>query len=490
MMEHSEVPKKTRTKIQEAIEDYIQIIDTNNAEVPTETIYRQTAPPEENRSEDMVEPVEKYYITTEEVEVARPSEVVDNYKRLGLFEEVAEWMIEKEATPNLDKVIRGPPDENEYTNERIINGIRRVLRDLAGNVMDCAGGFEYNEEDFERIFDELIVPLYSEDIISTFIIPLDNFDSEDGEVSLSPPDYVDQLDQVVEVEEFKISEFTHNERSGIHNEKQTPDEKIFGYDTRMVRTTHKLKIRIRTQQVPVRLIDSLADHVLFSLRLIKPKSDIDLGKKYQKSDRYESYEYEIPSVFDVNIFQTNENKRGISPHIDRNGYKVENLEMIGEFWNQYSENIPAPPIRQDRGAYSRPIERLNQMYEKSRLEDAIIDCAIAMESTLIKDGGKMPQRAVVALEEEDEHSPSFIYDFFRTLWAERNNVVHEDSKIESVQIDGEEYSAHEFIRLSRFFLSKVIIRYIDLEKENEDMNTTQINRDILQPKIAKRLKSD
>ena len=227
--------------------------------------------------------------------------------------------------------------------------------------------------------------------------------------------------------------------------------------------------------------------VLTALRLFQPKeAACGVGDKYRTSPNGLSHRESIDSF--SSISPNNPRHRGSGEYLLDKSQKQE----FATFWSNYKDWLfknegqgfllgDYEPVNE---TISRAIRRFSQSHEKNRLEDAIIDVIIGFEGSILKDGGGLPERGAVLLEDTDS---SMEYNFLKDLWSTRHRIVHQDTQITDVSINGEDYSKWEFVEEARALLAKSVLQYIDLLEENSDKNITQINQEILQERISNRL---
>lgn len=480
----AELDDETRERTKEAMKEFIEIISINRDEIPTKKVDKLIRNGESERE-------------YEEQNLPQPSQVVSNYKKVGSFEELAEWILTEKDVLSEEKIIRR--DENgieilkeevEDVNERMISGVVRNFRWMAGSIMDYNQGFEYSDEAFEEVFESWSNDISGDKNTYVTVTPLLNFESEITNIPLDEnliitlnPEKSDDLYDT-EILQLEISKISDSEREGIFNcsrTAETPESKQIG-------GSHKIKATINspTYQYPERII---FEKVILALRLFKPKRKIGQQEIYRevsmwRSGRQDIKEYESRDF----IFGTSSSSTNIetSRHLEE-PYMISRSEdkKLREFWQQYRSYLPTQYIVDVDSDILRPIQRFNQMYNKSKNEDAIIDCIIGFETTLIKDGGKIPERGTVLLDSDNYDSP-YIYKFLDELWDIRNSIVHGGEEMTETEIDGEMHTPDEIVRESRYLLAKSIINYLDL-KEKHGKNITEINRDVLRTSIAERL---
>lgn len=491
--------------IRESVKEFIEIVDINNSESPTEDV-----PIVEKDSSD--DSPGEYRVN--EKTVPRPSRLVDNYKGIGIFDEPVQLLIDNGTFPEGQIVIEGTGGDSELPAFRVGRGdmerrrshLKDRLRDVAGATMDYNQGIEFSEDTFKESMKAILRPWLISNPETTVIIPLFGIEELGEEIELEPPtageleysiggsrfekdDSEDSLDESdigidvesaadIEIEDISISETTTSDLTAIRNietRRDRPNEVEF--------PSHKISIQLNTLARQKISID-IANMVTTILRMSDPFSEFTSGESFTHTPHhYLLYDDGVPQLRKNLLSRRSfENDRVARTSATISSDDVEEIERK---WSTLHEYLPSA-IGDSKDVLSRPIQRFNQMYEKSRKEDAIIDCVIGLESTLIKDGGRVHERGTVLLE-GDEEEPEFIYDYLGTLWELRNNIVHTDQEIPSCTVNGEDLPPEQVLRYARYFLSRIIQEYAELDKNHPDKNITQINQKVIGPKIANRL---
>lgn len=474
-----------RKRVRDSIEGFIDIIAVNREEPPTKTIKR-IPENEEHRG-----------FECQDAQIPEPSQVVNEYKKVGEFEKVSQWMFDEKGILNSRRHIsRGENGIEIYNNktstekEKDVSLIVNHLRWMAGAIMDYNQDFEFTQEAFEAVYESWSNVLSEEKYSYTAISPLKNFESDidqiplDEELSIELNSKEEDEKYQSEVLELKISKLTKEEREGIY----TWISSTGGSLPNSVGGSHKIEARINAI-APRYTEDILFEKVLLALRLFDPESDVDNGSVYRYSPTWQSGHQNVVSLENHRRnFETYDSNNSIISRRNKEPciFVEEASNDMREFWQQYNTFLPNQYTGTGESDILRPLERFNQMYSKSKNEDALIDCSIGFETTLIKDGGRIPARGTVLLAEKDFDN-SYIYKFLDEFWNIRNNIVHGGENITNTEIDGENHSPNEIVRESRNLLANSIIGYMDLKAEH-DKNITEINRDILRTSIANHLK--
>lgn len=476
---------ETKGRIRDSVEEFIEIINANKSSPPKKEIPRVVTGEEAVESFDTSQiDDEDFYAATEEVEIPKPSEVVSEYKKVGSFEEVAEWLVSEDGPSTIDT------DEKD-------RWVRR-LRYLAGETMDYAGAFEFSEECFEEAFNCVLRPRFVENPKRKIIIPIVNLAGDFDELEFEYPNTIledankSEDEELDIVNDITISKITDEERAGMLQ----AENRSSGFYPPMTRIKGTHKIEFSFFENAGRNFESIRKRIITAFRLFKPKYDISLGSVYQTVGHWISYQYRIPSYtesFEEKDFQV----MSFSPYTLDGGESTE----LEDFWSDYHPYIMKAFTDTRDAHFSRPIQRYTEMYNERKNEDSIIDCFISIEQTILKDirpsyKFRFPARSALLLAEvtEEEYDSEYIYDFFNQLHHVRNEIIHGDKTIDEINNDvdlpsiaDDDLESQNFVNISRYFLASSINRYMKYDKE-EEMNITQVNMEIIDPAMKKQLK--
>jgi len=131
------------------------------------------------------------------------------------------------------------------------------------------------------------------------------------------------------------------------------------------------------------------------------------------------------------------------------------------------------------------------MFSRESLEDQLVDCVVGCETTVLKGGSpggnryRLGVRTAVLLGNHNslDWSPERIAEFFKTLYEQRNGVVHEDKPLPDspsggrIVIGDSEFLASIFLTYARELYADIIREYLDLV-EMQDESIQDINERI------------
>lgn len=166
-------------------------------------------------------------------------------------------------------------------------------------------------------------------------------------------------------------------------------------------------------------------------------------------------------------------------------------DEFAEFYNRYQHLIRT---ESDGGEYSRPLRRFNEMCRKGSEEDCIVDCAIALEGTLLDTlqsssfTFRLGLRGGILLDGGLPYSRDEIRSFLESLYFARGEVVHSDLQMERIlnKIENHDHyelpvldspTEREYVQEARVFLAGVLREYMEA---NVDRGTSiaDVNREM------------
>lgn len=162
---------------------------------------------------------------------------------------------------------------------------------------------------------------------------------------------------------------------------------------------------------------------------------------------------------------------------------------FAEFYNRYQHLIRT---ESDDGEYSRPLRRYNEMCQKQAVEDCIVDCAIAMEGTLLEPirsssfTFRHGLRGGILLDGCLPYSRNEIRSFLEALYFARGEIVHSDLQMEHILSNIENHDHYElaildsatereYVQEARVFLAAVLRAYMEANVDH-DISIADVNR--------------
>lgn len=496
--------------IKSACRDYISSIKQGESQkererdIPTDTVYK------------LIGSEPRFRKPTEE---PRPSLVLRrNRDYSSEFESVAQYIADELA---FEMVLESDDEGNVHViNDTLSGQIEHSLKDFTGLVMDYSGSFDFDEAAFEAAYDAQFEPHYADRGKYQILVPLRSvragsditlgtslqFDSQyDGPYHFSNIEITDVSDteldgiatfeapfdapnntQIIEpaqdysyskVVRVTIERRRQNVRKYIlNNRNQDPSE--LPAESVSVLTVDDLSFNIHYH-----LLSELADTLERTLHHYQPRCDPGFGTAYILSPSWMKYRGIAEDIVnEVNI----ERQAGHGEVVLEDGQ-----DGFNAFWDKYGSYF----TDQD-SHYNKPLMRFEEMFHKRRDEDAILDCLIALEGTLLRSTRgssyifRLGLRGSFLLENSNQLSwnREKIREFLSGLYAVRGEIVHQDRSLADAidEVDNSEldnYSDSSLAKEARVIFANIMLRYIDhdvdhglsIDEVNQDMDQAALN---------------
>ncbi|WP_148258244.1 HEPN domain-containing protein [Halalkalicoccus jeotgali] len=184
---------------------------------------------------------------------------------------------------------------------------------------------------------------------------------------------------------------------------------------------------------------------------------------------------------------------------DRYTINEEEVEELERFINRYLKHLNAEYDTELSGT----IRRYDKMFSNLYIEDKLVDCAIGLEGSLLRDIGntssftfRLKLRGNALLQSLDVNR-SDIQDFFKSLYYVRGEIVHNDRNIDNLigNIDyqpptvSENSLAIDYSTFAKRVLADTIISYIDIDIDL-GMGVTETNKMIDDELLNTRIEFD
>jgi len=358
----------------------------------------------------------------------------------------------------------------------------RETRRFIESYVDYKGGFEFDEDVFDVVYEEKFKPNYETTHSFNLVVPVHNLEIEDEKIILEEGRYLDaagkQNIKKILLKQISICKWRDEEQTGIF----TRDSGSFIIGD--VKLNAEIEVEV---EVPNRLtgigfeMDVPITSVLDALRLLKPNAEIEQGHEYRLSwENWLAFREGIPMPRSSRI-PGRVNKTGNWVGGETANIKASEADALQNFFEKYREYLG----EESNSMVSNPLRRHREMYfQKGREEDYFLDCMIGFEETLLKGvrGGYnfwLPLRASILLGDVTEYSPEYIYNFFDPIYGIRNEIVHKDGEIKHPYIEQKGYSKSDINKRMREFLSFSIREYMDenvesgrnIQETNEKLNS-------------------
>ncbi|QRY26062.1 hypothetical protein [Halobacterium sp. BOL4-2] len=494
--------------VKSACRSYISSIEQGEDEVPSDTVYPLTGSGLRFR---------------EPKEVDRPSLALrrnpgEHYS--SEFDSVSQYIADEldfEMVPEVD--IDGEGDAH-VVNAELSGRIEDSLRDFTGLVMDYAGSFEFTDAAFEAAYDNQFEPDYADRVEYEILVPLKGVRAG-SDISLGTSFRFDsQFDGPYHISDIAVTDISDTEWNGIatfdapfdaSNNVQTP-EVVQDYSySKVLRVTierRRQNIReyilenrgedpdeLRAESVSVLTVDNLSymihDHLVRELvdtvertfHHYKPRCDPGFGTGYILSPSWMSYRDISEDIVDELYVERDAGHGELVLENGQNGFKT--------FWDKYASYFTDQDTH-----YDKPLVRFEEMFHKRRNEDAILDCLIALEGTLLRgtQGSsytfRLGLRGSFLLDGSNQlaWNREKTREFLSGLYAIRGEIVHQDRSLEDAidevnNSELENYNASSLAEEARVVFARIILRYIDhdinhglsIDEVNQHMDQAALN---------------
>jgi len=364
------------------------------------------------------------------------------------------------------------------------------LTGLIRDICLATGDLDFTEEAFEiayRSFREFTLQKPRDFRI---IIPLVNFRSEAGKISLSPENSYSDLQQSnlqrSNVFSIEIRELTSEEKCGIYT---ALGKDQFG---RGINKNPPLQYAavIKMTGYTISIPDSVYESITTALRLFSPNKP---GIRYsQIHTLWEGPLYLRKGIYDWTSSKGEEFPKQYPTSGSEYKFNESESKEFFLFWERYSEYLDVS----DDAEFSNALKRLDETYAKRSKRDQLIDAVIGTESTLLKDLGtqssitfRLKARSGILLESHVTYDRKEIGNILQSLYFARGEIVHSDRSLDEIfhskkfQYEWpEEYEdestgvkASHFVRVSRIALANTIKAYMDFRRDR-DMSMTEANQ--------------
>ncbi|WP_241431143.1 hypothetical protein [Halococcus thailandensis] len=488
--------------VKSACRSYISSIKQGEDEIPTDTVYQLTG--------DVVR-----YRKPEEVK--RPSFALrinpgEHYS--SEFESISECIADElsfEMVPEVD--IDGEGNAH-VVNDELSGKIEDSLIDFAGLVLDYTGSFDFDEEAFEAAYDNQFEPDYADRQEYEIIIPVDGVQLE-SDINLGTNFQFDsQFDGPYHISDIEMTDVSDREWNGVAtfdapynapNTTQIPKSTQDYSFSKVLRVTierRRQNIReyilntqgkdpneLAAESVSVLTADLLSytihdnlvrefvNTVERSLHYYKPRCDPGFGTGYILAPSWMTYRGIAEDIVDV-LYVEREAGHGEIALGD-------GQDSFSAFWDRYASYF----TNQD-SHYDKPLVRFEEMFHKRRDEDAILDCLIALEGTLLRGTRgssytfRIGLRGSFLLDGSDRlpWNREKIQDFLSGLYAVRGEIVHQDRSLADAidEVNNNEldnYSAADLAEEARVVFAKILLRYIDHDIDF-GLSIDEVNQDL------------
>lgn len=446
-------------------------------------------------------------------EIAVPSRAIESDPReysSGEFEPVAEHIVEELDIESISGLVTDKGLLGEDTSDAV-EAFEVALMKFAGLVMDYVGEFEFQDDAFEAAYEENFYPRYTDYDCVEILAPVEGVVTDETVTLDDDLDLDSEYSGPYSVESIEISPISDKELDGmVHFDEglgTTAVPRVApGYNI-----NQKLRFEIRrrpsyrefkewmeepvpsvsdTSEVSIRAHSRLTKHIYEELtqeligvaerivHLHSPDTDPAFQNPYIVVPGFLSYRSLAVDVADRIMVDTHESQGSLA-------ISSEWDSKFDSFWSRY-----APFVTNADDQFSKPLVRFEEMFRKERLEDQFLDCAIALERTLLTgthQGSsytfRMGLRGSLLLAQSshnEEWGRDSLYQFLKGLYEMRSHVVHSDASIAEAMDRLDDDTIKKFdppeqlLTHSRKLLAKILLSYMDLSIDH-DLSTKQAN---------------
>ncbi|WP_255198510.1 HEPN domain-containing protein [Halorarius litoreus] len=492
---------EVRDAMREATRSYIEQLSEQVAEIPSGTYLAAES---------------GFFTVLTEEGYPRPSLLLEDDIAVEPtpFEDVAGQIadaleVDIEPTMTIDEEGNG-----RHTHHDLHPRLVEACIDFAGLVMDYAGDVTFSEEAFATAYEENFEPRLSDRPRYTILVPMWGISFVDNEqVTLDADTQFDiEFEGPYTVTGIEIGKPNTLEQNGMATfakdagpeprpslgQKYTPDYLLrielsrrgtyrefranidhpLG-DERTLASVHLRPNDRVSHNVVQSFVDDVIDTLECCLRLLYPFSNPEFEGGYVTAPgplRYRDLAVDV-------VNQVRVDRR------DRDGdvatLDASRIASLETFWAEYANRIAS-----NSGEFHRPLERYNDMYERDSVEDAVLDCIIAIENLLLNDvrgssySFRIGLRSGILLEGVEYKRRSWskdeVYRFMQQLYGIRGDIVHENQTVaEIIEAANHDPLASQhpatIQEYSRQLLSRLLTQYLKYAVQEgispQDLNT-------------------
>lgn len=453
-------------RLRESTAEFIELVEAEyEGDLPSRTIY---VPEGE---------------TIVEKEITRPRFVLENSKDIGaeVFRETAEWI---EANP--DRSYRW---EDPYLDqERLIESFAHDLVELSYEIVEAAGELVWKEEAFERAAKRFLVDMsYMGPLgpISTefkTVFPLTGFTFSGEKIELANDIHIVDRHDGEWIAQIEISKLTPKEIATIYT---TERSRNIGEKKGTRQASHGIKVSMNGSPYAAN-DEQVRAAVVTGLRLFKPlETSVHGDKGYRMMRGPLAYREGILDVY----MSMGPMSKPVPPY-SRRAYEMSSDEKkwFEEFWSRYKNEFNT----ESGSNIARSLRRFNETYQKPNIEDRIVDCAIALEGTLLQDINpgssltfRLMLRSGLLLENDAVYSREILREIFRAIYIARGEIVHSNRQLDEIIEGSDRFEIFDtgkpaprgFASISRRLLGRTLLRYI-IEKVDNGKSIAEINQEM------------
>lgn len=418
-----------------------------------------------------------------EKDVARPRLVLQNSKNIGakIFRDTAEWI---EANP--DRSYRW--EDTHLEQEHLIEDFAHDLIELCYDIVEATGGLVWEEEAFERAAERFLIDMsYMGPLgpISTefkTIFPLTGFTFSGEKIELASDIRILDRQDGEWIAQIEISELTPKEVATIYTCERS---RSIGEGRAPGEISHGIKINMNGSPYAAN-DEQVRTAVITGLRLFKSlAASVHGNRGYRMAEGPLAYREGI-----LDVYATIGPMSTPVPPYSRRTYNMrsEEKEWFGEFWSRYKDEFNA----ESESNIARSLRRFNETHQKQNVEDRIVDCAIALEGTLLQDVNpgssitfRLMLRSGLLLDNKTPYNRETIREVFRAIYIARGEIVHSNRQLDEIIEENKRFeifdtgkpTPREFASITRHLLGRTLLRYI-VEKVDIGRSVAEVNQEM------------
>lgn len=468
--------ERVKSRLKKCVESCAETVSEKRTEVPQRTIFIGDSTPPHKKEV----PLPSRYTITPDL-------------KQKFFADTAEWLYASEFVPTNTGSQGG---EHSELAQKV--RYQAQLMNLTIATLRYSGGYDVTNDAFDAAFEDHWLRYYRDRLKYRLVVPLRFMAGFEGKLSLSPVEIITDDPSNHQIESLYIQSL---ESSEFWNSILTYEEGEFPGVVHHINDDHAVLvgdiIATDVPNEPIHIGSKVAGKVVDALRLFKPTNDVVfMGPTYLIEPGWLEFREGVPTITAANNPPVGTPERAMSLY-DEFVYELapDEFSEFNTFWNRFggylSEAIPDD--------LSSSLRRFNEMYSKPYVEDRIVDCAIALEGTVLAGISqkssftfRLALRSSLLLDQFVPFTRESIKKVAKNIYHARSQIVHQDESLEEVvnndgfesyQLSSPPNPSHQtqgrekeitdcdFFLHSRYFLAQVILAYLQHRIELKEGNS-------------------
>lgn len=348
--------------------------------------------------------------------------------------------------------------------------LREKVKDLCKLVFNYAGSFQFEDEDFQAALTEFESEHHLKRAEFDVYVPLDGLRglTKGIEMDSTVPRSTHE-DAAVRVDKIHLGPLEPEELSGLltYSDRSGTGP---GRATSL-RWTHRLRLQGRAD-VKGAPVWEIAEQVLRALRLYKEGAP-PIGAKYWFRHAPGWLEHRTGIMQIQGVSASSLRRAGHAGEFELTGEDVAPFRVL---WTRLGPLLVGDPP--DDLAVG--IRHFEQSYEKARSEDQLLDCAVALESTVLRDmppttesiSFRLRMRGAVLLSAFEDLGREHARDLLKEVYKKRSKTVHSGEELDSIEVGDREYAPSAFAAAARDLVRRCLLVYLLSREEGHDVEAT------------------